>query len=1261
LTLETLEARLALSTSPAVPLPAGPVAVPDYFVVGARRDDAPLGSPTPTGLLPSQVRQAYGINQIAVGNVTGDGTGQTIAIVDAYDDPNIQSDLHAFDQQFGLSDPTFTKVAQDGSTNYPPPNGGWIVEISLDVEWSHAIAPGANILLVEAKDNSDGNLNAAVAYAARQPGVVDVSMSYGSPEFSGENASDSVFTTPAGHGGVTFLSATGDGGKPGEYQAMSPNVIAVGGTTLSTDAAGDYLGESGWAGSGGGISQYESQPAYQKGVVTQSTTQRTIPDVAFVAGTSVGIYNSYNSTGGNWQAVAGTSVACPCWAGLIAIADQGRALNGLGSLDGPSQTLPALYQLPAGDFHDITTGNNGFAAGPGYDLVTGRGTPVANLLVPDLVQAPTLRTWTGAGPDANWSDPANWSGGVAPNPGDTLVFGPGAGQLASTDDFAAGTTFRSIRFTGAGYTVSGNDLTLTQGISASDSTGANTLNDNVTLSGSAVLSAGGKSTSLTLGGTLNYGGNTLRIGGSQGAITLAGSVSGSGGITDLDTGTLLLSGTNSYSGATTVNAGVLAVSGTSALGSGTLVLNGGTVQASGGSASLANAVTLAGNVTFGGANALTFTGPATLTGSHTLTVSNTAATTFSGGIGQSAAAALTKAGSGVLVLAAPDSYSGGTTLTAGTLQLGDGGALGRGSVTLTGGTLRGNGSALTIANALTLGAFPAIGGNSNLTFTGPVTLTGNRSLNVTNTGTTSFAGPVGQSGGTWGLTKSGNGTLVLSGKNTFGGGLTLAGGILQVTSTAALGPGTLGLKGGTFEGSGSPLTVSNAVALAGSPAVAGSSSLTFTGAANLTANTSLSTNGTGTTTFASGIGQSGGTWKLTKYGTGLLVLPVADTFGGGLTLAAGTLAIGDPGAAGPGTLVLSGGTLQASGGPIALANAVTLNGNVTLAGANNLTLSGPLTLTNNRTLTVGNTGTATFAGAVGQSGGTYGLTINGPGLLVLSGSNTFGGGLTLNSGTLAVANAGAVGTGTLTLQGGTIEASGGPVSLANTVKLGSNVTVAGANDLTFTGPATLTGSRSLTVTNTGTTTFAGAVGQTTTAKLTELGTGVLVLSGANTYTGGTAVNGGTLLVNGSLAAGTVTVGSSATLGGSGTTGPVTVSAGGTLFAAGTLGTAVLNTGNAVFASGSSFNAVLDGTAAGAYDQLNVTGTVSLGGSTLKLSPGFTPAVGTSFTLLNNDGTDAVVGTFNGLPEGTTLTAGGMTFQISYVGGTGNDVVLTRIS
>jgi fibronectin-binding autotransporter adhesin len=413
---ELLESRLMLSgASPldyaslvAVPFAASPsaqLASPSYVTLDYAGTSIPAtgNSPVGNGLNPTQILGAYGINKITFGNGTiqGNGAGQTIAIVDAYNDPTIAADLATFDTAFGLpAPPSFSVVSQTGSTTVlPVGDTGWAVEESLDVEWSHAIAPQANIILVEGNSNSFSDLNTAVLYAAAQPGVSVVSMSYGSGEYSSETANDSIYTTPTGHIGVTFLASTGDSGEPGGYQAYSPNVVAVGGTTLGTDSAGDYLSESGWSGSGGGISAYESQPAYQKGTVTQSTTQRTIPDISFDADPSTGpaIIDSYTyGTTNPWTQIGGTSFAAPSWAALISIADQGRVAENLGTLDGPTQTLPMLYSLPSSDFHDITTGYNGYSAGVGYDLVTGRGTPIANLLVPDLIGNMTVVSSTPA-------------------------------------------------------------------------------------------------------------------------------------------------------------------------------------------------------------------------------------------------------------------------------------------------------------------------------------------------------------------------------------------------------------------------------------------------------------------------------------------------------------------------------------------------------------------------------------------------------------------------------------------------------------------------------------------------------------------------------------------------------------------------------------------------------------------------------------------------------------------------------------------------
>jgi hypothetical protein len=363
------------------------------------------GNGSPVGYTPQQIRTAYGFDQIAFGSITGDGAGQTIAIVDAYDDPGLvdssatnfsTSDLAEFDRQFNLPDPpSFTKLNEAGNTAPLPTtdpagpgssSGNWEYEEAMDVEWAHALAPGASIVLVEADSNNTADLYSAINIADHLPGVSVVSLSWGSPEFSGESYWDQNFETPSGHQGVTFVAAAGDGGAPGLYPAYSPDVVAAGGTTLQLNSDGSIASQSAWSNGGGGISSYESEPAYQDGV--QDTGDRTIPDVSFLADRSIGVavYDSYDNTGGGpWTTMGGTSLAAPAWAALIAVADQGRVAFGGTTLDGATQTLPALYSLPSADFYDITSGGNGtYNAGPGYDEATGLGTPVANRLAPDL-------------------------------------------------------------------------------------------------------------------------------------------------------------------------------------------------------------------------------------------------------------------------------------------------------------------------------------------------------------------------------------------------------------------------------------------------------------------------------------------------------------------------------------------------------------------------------------------------------------------------------------------------------------------------------------------------------------------------------------------------------------------------------------------------------------------------------------------------------------------------------------------------------------
>lgn len=525
------------------------------------------------GLLPDQVRTAYGLdntssaNQISFNGTAGDGAGETIAILDAGDDPYISSDLTTFDtyatqnasnSSYSLSaPPSFKVVGQTGGAvpTFPPivsltqngsevtatvatpeqfiagdvesiddttsnpayqglefqidsvlsptqftfstdPGlgnsfGGNIVnpvdggETSMDVEWAHAMAPDANIVLIEMNSLTFTDTQQAVA-TANALGANVVSMSYAGSEFQGETALDSTYVNSH----TSYIVSSGDEGAPAQYAPTSPNVLTTGATNVTLNANNSYQSETAWSnpasitsgsevgstvtfttstptglgvgqqftitdsfgnvlslfqvtgvnpattsitatdefgasglgslvgdvaydgasdpslgpqvgGTTGGPSLYEAQPAYQAGVVPTSmseaagsaTPMRTTPDVSFIGGggTPVVIVDSYDNPSQPFTEGGGTSLAAPCWAGLVAIIDQGLAARGAAPLSTSNQTdgLQAfLYEAPSSDFHKITIGYNGYySSQSGYDMVTGLGTPIINQLIPEIINA----------------------------------------------------------------------------------------------------------------------------------------------------------------------------------------------------------------------------------------------------------------------------------------------------------------------------------------------------------------------------------------------------------------------------------------------------------------------------------------------------------------------------------------------------------------------------------------------------------------------------------------------------------------------------------------------------------------------------------------------------------------------------------------------------------------------------------------------------------------------------------------------------------
>ncbi len=352
----------------------------------------PFGGSGTYGLSPAQTRRAYGFDKLP-----NQGSGQTVAIVDAYDHPSIESDLAVFSAQYGLAACTtangcFRKIYASGKQ--PKTDAGWALEIALDVEWVHAIAPQARIILVEAATNGFGDLFKAVDVAVKN-GASVVSMSWGAKEWKGEKGYDSHFSI----NGVTFTVSSGDRGTGAAYPAASTLVVAVGGTSLSVDGSGNYTSETAWKGSGGGVSAYENAPTFQATypVPSASAGKRGIPDVSYNGNPSTGfsIYDTVPYSGyKGWFMVGGTSAGAPQWAALFAIANSTRTAARKRLLNATPGILYTLAKSNyAGNYYDVTSGTNGkcgsvCTAAARYDYVTGLGSPRADALISALVNQP---------------------------------------------------------------------------------------------------------------------------------------------------------------------------------------------------------------------------------------------------------------------------------------------------------------------------------------------------------------------------------------------------------------------------------------------------------------------------------------------------------------------------------------------------------------------------------------------------------------------------------------------------------------------------------------------------------------------------------------------------------------------------------------------------------------------------------------------------------------------------------------------------------
>ena len=435
---------------------------------------------TPSGYGPSDLRSAYALP-------TNGGAGQTVAIVDAQDDPNAESDLAAYRTQFGLSACTtangcFKKVNQTGGTSYPSPDTGWAGEISLDLDMVSAVAPAAHIILVEATSANMDDLGTAVNEAVAL-GAKFVSNSYGGSEDSSDTASDSSYFN---HPGVAITVSSGDEAYGAEYPAASKYVTAVGGTALKTASNARGWTETVWKtssteGAGSGCSAYDAKPTWQ---TDTGCSKRTIADVSAVAdpATGVAVYQTYGGSG--WDVYGGTSVSSPIIASVYA--DAGTPAAGTYPAQYPYQHTTAL--------NDVTSGNNGTCspsylctAGTGYDGPTGLGTP-------NGLTAFTSGGGGGTGNTVSVTAPGNQSGTV----------GTAASLQLHATDSASGQTLT--------YSASG----LPGGLSVNSSTG---------------LISGTPTTAGTYSVTATAQDTTGASGSSSFTWTIAGSGGGGGGCT----------------------------------------------------------------------------------------------------------------------------------------------------------------------------------------------------------------------------------------------------------------------------------------------------------------------------------------------------------------------------------------------------------------------------------------------------------------------------------------------------------------------------------------------------------------------------------------------------------------------------------------------------------------------------------------------------------------------------------------------------------
>lgn len=725
-------------------------------------------------------------------------------------------------------------------------------------------------------------------------------------------------------------------------------------------------------------------------------------------------------------------------------------LSNIGSF---SYSSPITLISAASGLNGATWSLNSTAAPTGYSYSLSSNATELSLVA---VQNSAFYYWKGAN-GSTWGTANNWTSDSA---GNTLV----AGAPTSNADvvFAATGASNLSNTLGADYTIN-SLLVSTAGVTIA---GANT----VTASATSI--------------------SAYNISATSGTTAISANLAGSGaGLTKSGAGTLTLSGANTFAGGVALSAGTLNLNSATAPGNGTITITGGTLDnTSGASVTLSNNNTQSwnGDFTFTGTNTLNLgSGAVALGASCTVTVSG--GILGVGGIISGSGYSLTKAGAGTLTLRGANNYTGGTTLSAGTLNINNASAIGAGTFTISGGTLNNtSGSSVTLSTNNVQnwnGDFAFTGTNDLNLGTGAVTMNANRIVTV-NGGNLTVGGAISGTTASFTLTKAGAGTLILGGANVYTGATTVTGGTLQTSAADRINDSsTISVSAGA------------AFVLGGSETVA-----SIAGAGNYSLGANTLTFGDSSSRTVSGI-ISGTGGSLVKNGSGSITLSGNNTYSGGTTISAGTIRIGHDNALGSGNLSTTGSSVTIASSD---STARTISANYTNLSGGGVTITfgeasggtGNLTFSGGAGLAIGNTGrtmnvlnTTTLTGAIVGGGVNAALIKTGAGTLILLGASTYTGNTTINAGTLQIGNGGTTGA----------------------LSTSSNITVNG----------TLSFNRSNDVTQG--TDFKSSVVISGTGSLVQNGTGNLTLNAANSYTGGTTLNTGTLVIGHAGAAGSGTI------------------------------------------------------------------------------------------------------------------------------------------